>query len=89
MAHPALAIGEILTRLDDNPRQIAALTAHLTAAQLRAAPAPDAWSANDVLAHLRRCADVARIHPSQRLADHEHHHLDQFSRIATMVAARG
>ncbi len=40
------------------PERIAALTAGLTPAQLRAAPAPDAWSANDVLAHLRSCSDV-------------------------------
>src|SRR5206468_8694309 len=38
--------------------RIAALTAGLAPAQLRAAPGPDEWSANAVLAHLRACADV-------------------------------
>jgi hypothetical protein len=40
------------------PSRIAELTADLTPAQLRTAPASDEWSANDVLAHLRACADV-------------------------------
>lgn len=40
------------------PPRIAALTADLLPAQLRAAPAPDAWSVDDVLAHLRACADI-------------------------------
>jgi len=40
------------------PPRIAALTAGLTPAQLQTTPTPDAWSANDVLAHLRACADV-------------------------------
>jgi len=30
----------------------------VTPAQARARPAPDAWSVNDVLAHLRACHDV-------------------------------
>jgi hypothetical protein len=47
-----------LTRLEDNPRRIAALTASLTPAQLHVAPGLGEWSANDVLAHLRCCADV-------------------------------
>ena len=40
------------------PAQIAEVTAGLTEAQLHAAPDPDQWSANEVLAHLRSCADV-------------------------------
>src|SRR3954447_12763679 len=40
------------------PPRIAALTAGLAPAQLQAAPAPDQWSANEVLAHLRACADM-------------------------------
>jgi hypothetical protein len=40
------------------PVRIAALTAGLTPAQLKTPPQPDEWSANDVLAHLRACADV-------------------------------
>ena len=34
------------------------MTADLTAAELQAAPSSDEWSVNDVLAHLRACADV-------------------------------
>ena len=37
---------------------MAALTANLTQSQLAASPSPDQWSVNDVLAHLRACADV-------------------------------
>src|SRR5829696_3639945 len=40
------------------PPRLEALTAGLTAAQLQTAPNEDEWSANDVLAHLRACADV-------------------------------
>jgi hypothetical protein len=48
----------VLTLLRQTPTRLATLTAGLTAAQLRTAPAPDEWSANEVLAHLRACADV-------------------------------
>src|SRR5581483_9356998 len=34
------------------------LTANLAPAQLHTSPGPDEWSANEVLAHLRACADV-------------------------------
>jgi hypothetical protein len=44
--------------LREAPQRIAALTADLTPAQLRTKPGLDEWSANDVLAHLRSCADV-------------------------------
>jgi hypothetical protein len=44
--------------LPETPRQIAAQTEALTPAQLRTSPEPDAWSVNDVLAHLRACHDV-------------------------------
>jgi hypothetical protein len=40
------------------PVRIAESTAGLSAAQLRSAPTPGEWSTNDVLAHLRSCADV-------------------------------
>lgn len=40
------------------PPRLAALTAGLAPEQLRTAPNPDEWSANEVLAHLRACADV-------------------------------
>lgn len=58
MARRSPAIEQVLTLLAETPAQIAATTAGLTPAQLHAIPGPDEWSANDVLAHLRSCADV-------------------------------
>ena len=49
---------QVLTLLAENPPRITALTAGLTAVQLHTSPGPGEWSANDVLAHLRSCADV-------------------------------
>jgi hypothetical protein len=54
----SLTIEQILTMLAETPPRIAALTAGLAPAQLRTTPNPGEWSANDVLAHLRSCADV-------------------------------
>ena len=51
-------IEQVLAQLEENPSRIDVLTAGLTVAQLHASPGPDEWSANDVLAHLRSCADV-------------------------------
>jgi hypothetical protein len=53
-----LTIEQVLTLLAATPRRIAALTADLAPARLQTAPYDDEWSANDVLAHLRACADV-------------------------------
>ena len=58
MSSKSLTTEQVLTLLADTPSRIAALTADLTPTQLRAAPHPDEWSANNVLAHLRACADV-------------------------------
>ena len=58
MPRSSLTIEQVLTLLAETPPRIAALTAGLTPAQLQTTPTPDAWSANDVLAHLRSCADV-------------------------------
>lgn len=58
MAHSALTREQILTLLAEGPGRITALLAGLTPVQLRTAPAPGAWSATGVLAHLRSCADV-------------------------------
>jgi hypothetical protein len=44
--------------LPETPRRLAALTEGLSPTQLRTSPEPDAWSINDVLAHLRACHDV-------------------------------
>ena len=58
MPDKLLPIEQILTLLDEAPRRIAEVTAGLAPARLRTAPNDDEWSANDVLAHLRACADV-------------------------------
>jgi hypothetical protein len=58
MPNRSLTREQILTLLAETPTRIAALTAGLPSAQLHAAPNQDEWSANDVLAHLRACADV-------------------------------
>jgi hypothetical protein len=58
MPDRSLTIEQVLTLLAATPRRITALTAGLAPAQLHASPTPAEWSANDVLAHLRACADV-------------------------------
>ena len=44
--------------LKENQGRIAAATAGVTAASLRQAPSEGDWSATEILAHLRACADV-------------------------------
>jgi hypothetical protein len=56
MAAP-LTSAQLVAMLEAAPPRIAAATAGLSPAELRAAPEPDAWSANEVLAHMRACAD--------------------------------
>jgi len=51
-------IEQILTMLADTPSRLAGLTEGLAPAQLVASPEPGEWSARDVLAHLRACADM-------------------------------
>jgi hypothetical protein len=58
MSEKLLPIQFILTLLTETPMRITALTAGLTTFQLHAAPDPGEWSVNDILAHLRSCADV-------------------------------
>ena len=58
MPGKSLTIEQVLPLLAETPRRIAEITVRLTPAQLRTSPSPDEWSANDVLAHLRSCADV-------------------------------
>jgi DinB family protein len=53
-----LTIEQALSMLAEAPRRIAALTARVEPARLGAPPNEGEWSANDVLAHLRACADV-------------------------------
>jgi hypothetical protein len=40
------------------PRRIASLSKAVENSKLHLRPHPDSWSANDILAHLRACADV-------------------------------
>ena len=58
MRSQLLTTEQVLTLLAETPPRLAALTAGLSPAQLQTPPSPDGWSANDVLAHLRACADV-------------------------------
>jgi hypothetical protein len=58
MSGKSLTIEQILTMLAAAPSRIAAVTIDLTSEQLWTPPSPGEWSANDVLAHLRSCADV-------------------------------
>ena len=49
---------QALALLAETPRRIATLTKGLTEAQLHCPPERGEWSANEVLAHLRACADT-------------------------------
>lgn len=49
---------QILSMLAAAPSRIASLTEGLPPSQLLAPPGPGEWSARDVLAHLRACADM-------------------------------
>src|SRR3954454_7819094 len=51
-------IGEVVHALTDMPRHLKSLTRGLDDARLRHRPSEGVWSASDVLAHLRACADV-------------------------------
>jgi uncharacterized damage-inducible protein DinB len=53
-----LTIDQVLTQLKQQPEAIAALAAGLPQARLHRPPSRGAWSVNDVLAHLRSCADM-------------------------------
>ena len=53
-----LTIEQILTMLAAAPARLADLADGLPPAQLLAPPEPGEWSARDVLAHLRACADM-------------------------------
>lgn len=58
MPNKSLTIEQVLTLLAETPQRIATFSEGLAPAQLSTSPSPDEWSANDVLAHLRACADV-------------------------------
>jgi hypothetical protein len=54
----AISIEQVLTLLAATPPRLTTLTAGVEPAQLQTPPAPGEWSAVEVLAHLRACADV-------------------------------
>jgi len=58
MPYKSLTIEQILAMLAEAPPRLAALTTGLAPAQLRTSPGQGDWSAIDVLAHMRSCADV-------------------------------
>ena len=58
MPNKTLTIEQVLTLLAETPRRIATLTAGVAPDRSRTNSREDEWSANDVLAHLRACADV-------------------------------
>lgn len=58
MTSKYLPADTILTILKETPLRLESLTERVAVAALHAAPSADEWSVNDVLAHLRACADV-------------------------------
>jgi hypothetical protein len=75
MYDTSLTIDQVLTRLAEQPKAIATLTAGLPRARLHRSPLRGEWSVNDVLAHLRSCSDmwgrymatiIAEDHPTIR-----------------------
>ena len=71
MARSSLTIEQVLTLLEETPRRIAAATGGMSGAQLQRSPARGEWSANEVLAHLRACADV-RGEPIRTILAEDH-----------------
>jgi len=62
-------IEQILTMLAAAPSRLAGLTEGLPPAQLLAPPEPGEWSARDVLAHMRACADMWGKYIAQILSE--------------------
>ncbi len=54
----SLTTEQVLNLLTETPPRLTALTAGLAPTQLQTPPNQNEWSANQVLAHLRACADV-------------------------------
>ena len=51
-------IEAVLKQLAATPRQLAALSRHWDDSRLQARPGDETWSPNEILGHLRVCADV-------------------------------
>lgn len=58
MAATSTEITDVLESLAETPRRIEAVVKGLQDDRLQAKPDEKSWSANDILAHLRACADV-------------------------------
>jgi hypothetical protein len=58
MARQLMTTEQILSVLRDTPDRLRRLTGDLAEARLHAAPEPGEWSAAEIAAHLRSCADV-------------------------------
>ncbi|HVC76985.1 MAG TPA: DinB family protein [Candidatus Micrarchaeaceae archaeon] len=58
MPERLLPTEQVLTLLAENTRRLVATTSGEAPAQLQTRPTVDGWSANEVLAHMRSCADV-------------------------------
>ena len=58
MPDQPLSIEQILSMLAAAPPRLAALTADVAPALLQTRPGPEEWSATEVLAHMRACADM-------------------------------
>ena len=65
-----LTIEQNQTLLSATPARIADLTEGLSPALLLTPPEPGAWSARDVLAHLRTCADMWGKYLGMILSEH-------------------
>ncbi|GHO41996.1 DinB family protein [Ktedonospora formicarum] len=104
MSHTELPVEKILSLLEEGPTRIAALTSDLSSAQLRMPPHGEAWSATDILAHLRSCADVwgqciyailvekqptlRAIHPSAWIKEKDYHTLEFEPSLQAYTAQR-
>jgi uncharacterized damage-inducible protein DinB len=51
-------IEQVLKSLAETPHRLATASSGLESARLQSKPDEKSWSANDILAHLRACADV-------------------------------
>ena len=68
--HP-LTIEQVLALLAETPARIAAATRGLTEVELHTSPVRGEWSVNEVLAHVRACADV-RGEPIRMIVAEDH-----------------
>lgn len=75
MQDHAVEIDQLLILLEETPRRLVAMASRFENTHLHNKPDQDTWSANDILAHLRACADVwgksiltmlAQNHPTLR-----------------------